>query len=563
MKYIITFLLWLCWMLPAYADVELKAVYPYSMTNNMVNTVRGESTIPLYVELTAKDLPDNLQSIVEVELPEHFTALQSKGWRLSNAGRNASIKWNIPAYYGRCFDLLYIKADSEAASGKYNIKVRTLGESKLVEKEIAFTFVKEIRQSDKSSQQKQAEKAQNTVSGKRKKVDKSKFNWYIQEVRLPVDSQGRKDDKAADGVVYVRDTSLEGFRNRVVGDGVTNWAAVFAHPACHLLLDMRNPQQDVRVLKFKAELLDKKTGQLVPGLCTSGKVSEDNESGWAESKHHQDTTTALISLDGKKMQTFVLPLYVDYLQVLEGDYNLRVTVSGNGQEKITELPLTITKKHNLGLVSVAVAFASFLIVILFARRICNCINEVGAKGAITIALFAALAFGGITLPTTILGDFLHVFLGPFSGLITGLLSGILQYLLIMALVILYRRPGVLALMYIVRFLLAGLMFGHFTPIGVLSCCVNIAFLETVLWFSGFYIKKDLQSSYMLMLCLLMGVTDAAITFVNLEQMMFFYRLYYADWYLALYMIINGFVYSSLGSWFGYRTGTKLRQVMGE
>ena len=52
-------------------------------------------------------------------------------------------------------------------------------------------------------------------------------------------------------------------------------------------------------------------------------------------------------------------------------------------------------------------------------------------------------------------------------------------------------------------------------------------------------------------------------FVNMEQMMFFYRLYYADWYLALYMLVNGLVYSSIGAWLGAKTGSKLQQVMGE
>ena len=68
---------------------------------------------------------------------------------------------------------------------------------------------------------------------------------------------------------------------------------------------------------------------------------------------------------------------------------------------------------------------------------------------------------------------------------------------------------------------------------------------------------------MFFICLMMGVADALITFVNLEQMMFFYRLYYADWYLALYMLINGLLYSAVGSWLGYKLGLKLRQVMGE
>ncbi len=61
---------------------------------------------------------------------------------------------------------------------------------------------------------------------------------------------------------------------------------------------------------------------------------------------------------------------------------------------------------------------------------------------------------------------------------------------------------------------------------------------------------------------LIGLCDAGITFVNMEQLMFFYRLYYADWFIGLYMLMNGLLYSTLGSWMGYRIGSRLKQVMG-
>ena len=545
-----------CW-----AEVRLEALYPFNLEKKTVTEVKGQSTFPLYLDLFTHDVPKVQQANITVELPEDFKALSSAGWQISNEGRKASVEWSLPADFGRHFDLLYIQAGSNAVAGTKNIKLLAQGSDWRLEKNISFTYISV--NNNKGIEDKHKATSDTAVAKQGKKVDKSKFNWYIQDVKLPVDKQGQADAKSIANVIYVRDTSLESFRNRMVGNGATNWSAVFAHPACHLLLDMRNPQMDVRMLKFKAEMLDKATGKPVPGLCTSGKVSEDGEEGWAGSNTVEAATTALISLDGKKAQTFILPIYVDYLNVLEGDYNLRITVSGNGQEKITELPLTITKKHNIGLAMVGFALLAFVIMLLFSKKIKDCIYLVGAKGAITIALFSAIAFGGITLPTTILGDFLHVFLGPFSGLITGLLSGVLLYLLIMSLLVLYRKPGVLALMYIVRFMLSGIMFGHFTPIGVLSCSVNIVILESVLYFSGFYRSKSLEHKYMLGIAILMGCADAAITFVNLEQLMFFYRLYYADWYLALYMIINGFMYSSIGAWLGYKTGAKLRQVMGE
>ena len=373
----------------------------------------------------------------------------------------------------------------------------------------------------------------------------------------------QKNDKEEAGVIYVRDTSLESFRNRMTGHGATNWSAVFNHPACHLLLDMRNPQRDVRVLKFKAELINKQTGETVPGLTTSGKTTMDSENGWAGEMSKESESTALISLDGKKTQTFILPIYVDYFTVLEGDYTLRVTVEGNGQKKIQENPLTIAKKHSLGLAAVGFSFICLILVLAFFYKLKDTVYTIGAKGAITVALFAAIAFGGITLPTTIIGDFIHVFLGPFSGLVTGILSGIFQYLLIVALLVLYRKPGVVSLLFFIKFMLNGIMFGHFTPLGMLSLSVSVVVLEVVLYGIGFFKKRELDHNYMLFVAVALGLADALTTFINLEQMMFFYRLYYADWYISLYMLINGLLYSSIGAWIGFKTGAKLKQVMGE
>lgn len=553
MRIVYILLVLLCLAQQAFAGVKLEAVYPYNLDKSAAHIVHGGSTMPLFINITGFDVPHEQPAHLRVILPEGFKALANGKWRLGSAGgrQTAEADWVLPADFGQSFDLLYIQPQTDLTRGPKQMLVEVSGAGWHERKELSFSYEPAAA----------AAVAAEPTQGK--KLDRSKFNWYIQSVTLPVDNLGNKDDRAAEGVVFIRDTTLEGFRNRMTGDGATNWSAVFNHPVTFLVLDMRNPQRDVRLLKFKAELIDKKTGKVMPGLCTAGKNNEDSEHGWAGDTGSVNETTALISLDGKKTQAFIIPLYVDYFTVLEGDYSLRVTVSGNGQEKVQEVPLTIAKKHNLGLLAVGFSFICLLAVLAFSYKLKGCIYRIGARGAITVALFAALAFGGITLPTTLIGDLLHVFLGPFSGLVTGILSGMLLYLLVVALLVLFRAPGVLTLMYFVKYMLAGLMFGHFTPLGLLSMCVNVAILETLLYLSGFYSRQELSKGYMLFICLLMGVGDALVTFVNMEQMMFFYRLYYADWYLALYMLVNGLLYSSIGAWLGAKTGSKLQQVMGE
>lgn len=549
-KVFITLVL-LCWSTVANAGALLQAEYPYSLEKNNIHQVEGGSTMPLYINLTSFDEVKPQEAQIKVMLPKGFAALPNNGWQIDNSHEQQAVTtWQLPSNYGQNFDLLYIKPQEQLQAGQYKILVEATCEAWQLKREISFNYVP-------STKPVQMQQASNIA------VDKSQYNWYIQSVNLPVDAHGNKDDRAAANVIYVRDTTLEGFRNRMTGDGATNWGAVFNHPATFVMLEMRNPQKDVRVLKFKAELIDKYTGKHVPGLMTAGKVVDEEGHGWGGEVGTGSETTAMISLDGKKNQTFILPLYVDYFTVLEGDYSLRITVSGNGQEKIQEVPIAITKKHNTGLMAVGFSFFCALAAATFSYRLPHCIKKIGARGAITVALFAALAFGGITLPTTLLGDLLHVFLGPFSGLVTGILSGVLQYLLIVSLLTLFRAPGVLALMFFVKYMLSGLMFGHFTPLGALSTCVSVVVLESILYLSGFYKVQQLNKRYMLFVAVLLGLADAAVTFINLEQMMFFYRLYYADWYMALYMLINGLLYSSIGAWLGFKTGSKLQQVMGE
>ena len=418
----------LCLTQQVFAGVKLEAVYPYNLDKSAAHVVHGGSTMPLFINITGFDVPHEQPAHLRVILPEGFKALANDKWRLGSAdGRQtAEADWVLPADFGQSFDLLYIQPQTDLARGQKQLLVEVSGDGWHERRELSFSY-------------EPAAAAVAIASQPGKKIDRSKFNWYIQSVTLPVDNLGNKDDHAAEGVVFIRDTTLEGFRNRMTGDGATNWSAVFNHPATFLVLDMRNPQRDVRLLKFKAELIDKKTGKVMPGLCTAGKNNEDSEHGWAGDTGSVNETTALISLDGKKTQAFIIPLYVDYFTVLEGDYSLRVTVSGNGQEKVQEVPLTIAKKHNLGLLAVGFSFICLLAVLAFSYKLKGCIYRIGARGAITVALFAALAFGGITLPTTLIGDLLHVFLGPFSGLVTGILSGMLLYLLVVALLVLFGR----------------------------------------------------------------------------------------------------------------------------
>ena len=534
-------------------EVELSAAYPYSLDSKSQNETFGIGTRPLYINIENYNDPQPQKVRLEVFLPLGIKPDENSAWRAQENEEGLILFKDVElsANYGQKFDLLYLRSEPVLTEGNNEIKVKLFGDGWEKEKRISFKHTSLVSEGISVSKEGKASS------------DISKFNWYIQSLTLPVDNLGHKDDRAQDGTIYIRDTALESFRNRMTGGGTTNWAAVFNHPATHVFLEMRNPQLDKRVLKFKAELVDKLSSEVVPGLCMTMVSDNEAELGWGETQGGLDASTALISLDGIKNQSFILPIYVDQFKIIEGEYNLRVTVEGSGQKKVYETPIRVTKQRSMGIFAVGFSFLCLLLLMVNFVKLKKCIIKLGAKGAITVSLFAAVAFGGVVLPSTLFGDFLHVILGPFSGLVTGILNGVLLYLLVMSLLVLYRKPGVVALMFFLKWMLAGLMFGKFTPIGVLSYAVYIVVLESVLLLCGFYRINSLSKRYIIFVSIMIGLADAFITMINLEQMMFLYRLYYADWYIFLYMFVNGLLYSSLGCIMGYKVGCKLQQVMGE
>ncbi len=525
----------------AEGPVQIEAVFPYSLTEGNSAKVTAGSTQLFYIALLHATRPE-VMAQVDSELPEGYRAAAGSAWKVSDDGRHLERRWVLPAEYGQIFDSFSVESDETVSEETNPVHITVAGEGWTEEKTISFSVQKP------------------GVAADQKAPLTRQIGWYIQGITVPVDRDGKKDDRQAHNTLYVRDVTLENIRNRLTGEGGTDWNAVRAEPVTYVLVELRNPKKDIRSLHFKAELIDKETGQPVKGLVTAS--ASGGASGWSGDGDSM-ATEAAISLDGKTVQGVVIPLYADPYAMEEGEYNLRTTIWDDSTSKTSETPMTVVKKRNLGITAVSFAVLCAAGVLLALPKLRKCMLAIGAGGDIAVALFASLAFGGIVVPVTLLGDFFHVILGPFAGLVTGLLSGVLQYMLLMALLVLFRKPGTLSLFFLIKWLLAGMLFGRFTPVAVLNYAVYIGILETVLYLSGFYRKQVISVTYAVFISLLMGISDMAITFFNLQQLMFFYRLYYADWFIGLYMVVNGLVYSSIGSWLGIRIGKRLQQVMGQ
>lgn len=525
----------------AQGTLEFEAAFPYDIANADKQVIAG-STNPCYLVLTNTQDREETVSI-RLSLPPGLEAVRLTGWEQAAPGEWTQTV-HLNAYYGQWFDLLYIRADEAMPPGEHLLNLRVERHSGVVSHPFPFTVL-----------------APAAGLSAENKADSS--GWRIEAIRLPVDHDGRYDERAENGVLQVSDRAWEGLKDTLAGRGATNWATLEHHPVGYVAITVGNPQRDTQMLRVRAELTDRDSGHPVPGLRPAGQAAGEYDNASWIGDASDNASTALVTLTGQSPEQFIIPLYGDD-SLQQGEYRLKLSVEGSDQRQELNVPVGIVMRRG-GSIAVLV-FAGLCVAAfawMFISRVQSWLSEQGPKGIITIALFASFAFGSISVPTTLLGDSLQLLLGPFAGLVSGLLSGVLYYLLVTALLTLYPGRGTLPLMVFLHWLLGAIIFGRLTLVGLALCCTKIVLLDCCL-VAGRRLGFTTETRFgRLMMAACLGLADAVFTYITMELMMFFYRLYYADWYIWLYVVVSGFTYSLIGALMGYAMGDRLKQVTGE
>lgn len=391
----------------------------------------------------------------------------------------------------------------------------------------------------------------------------------IAGIVLPLDKDGKVDERQGRNVLVLRDRQWDYYKNLLNGKGASNQEIEAIHPVTHLGVDIANPGGVQKLAVVTVRLLDARSHQPVQGLFTPGSTNEDVNGGALDS--HKTYLEAFTALNGEATQRLQIPVYADEREVTGGDYLLQAELADGIQPPVMyEVPLTIVKKDQAALVVVSAAAAAVLLGLLVAlRRLRQVLARLKTRWLVTIALFGAAAFAIVTVPSTLINDFFHIILGPFSFLLTGLFTSVFLYMMVVALVILIPRPGVVALMTIVRMLLGMLAFGQISPISILAYGMHALTLELLLYGSGLYgwlqNREDecISWSKIALLAISCGVADTISTYVGLQAMAFMYRMYYASWYIALVLVCNGFIYTAVGAACGTALGSRLARIGGD
>ncbi|WP_371378492.1 hypothetical protein [Sporomusa aerivorans] len=486
--------------------------------------------------------PSGKKALITIDLPPGFSPAGSLGeWEIHRQGGNYRLtrQATLAGGYDQWYDLLPLEVADGLPAGVYTATASVGGETK------------------------QVPVAVNAGQGEALKP------VAITGLVLPLDRNGKTDERMGRNVLVLRDRQWDYYKNVLTGKGASNQEIEAIHPVTHLGVDIANPSGVQKLVVVSVSLLDAASRLPVQGLFTPGATSEDVNGGAMD--RQKNFLEAFTALDGDVSQRLQIPVYADERDLTDGEYILRTEVSdGVAPPLIWEEKLTIVKKDSRALLVVSLAVMTVALGAVMALRRCRQVLTVlKTRWLVTIALFGAAAFAVVNVPSTLLNDFFHILLGPFGFIITGLFSGVFLYMMVVALVILIPRPGVVALMTVVRMLLGMLAFGQISPISLLSYGLQAFWLEFLIYSSGLYgwlqnrQEHNLSWSKIALLAASCGVADTIATYAALQAMAVLYRMYYAAWYIALVLALNGFIYTAVGAVCGSFLGSRLAKVGGD
>ena len=275
-----------------------------------------------------------------------------------------------------------------------------------------------------------------------------------------------------------------------------------------------------------------------------------------------DRVFAFASLQPETISDVPLPLYFNPEQTVSrsvgaGHYARRITVTLWGSDTPvieTTRPLSIISPNfHAMLVTIFTFIATGIGLIVFLRFHRLIFNRFTTQQLILISLFGTTIFIAVSVPSTLLSTVVSALLGPFAFLVTGVINELLYYVLLTSLLVALPKSGVITLVSAVRLLLGGITLGLLTPIAFIYTGVSVLLLEAGFWLVGKRMRP-------LVCAPIFGVCDALAVYVDFQLSITLYRLFYADWYILTRIFVDGFSYTVIGVWLGWRLGQSLRAV---
>ena len=378
----------------------------------------------------------------------------------------------------------------------------------------------------------------------------------IESIEMPTDAMGTVDSRQREDTIYYARPLF-----RWLGTSQTN----AYEPITYQTVQLRNTGEETIHVVVSSINTDTGSGGTLPFLAPPATANGGTHRSVAFASLPGGTVTEI------PLAVYFHPMYIEQgkpVQALPGEYARDITVKVWGSDATIlrekrPLHLIVPNQQALFISLLAIIGSSigFAVVLRFHERI---FAGFTTKQIIVIALFGTTIFVGVMVPSTLFLNLIRAVFGPISVLLTGLINETLYYALLTALLIYMsgapeaatrhdgKGSGVILLVSAVRLLLSGVTFGLFTPMAIVYTGTSVLLLET-----GFLFVRGRS---ILAWAVVLGLCDAIAVYVDLQLSILFYRLFYADWYIVLRILIEGFAYTFIGVLLGAKLGRGLWRV---
>lgn len=371
---------------------------------------------------------------------------------------------------------------------------------------------------------------------------------------LPVDADGHAQSQQLTNELHLPDP----FWSRLaIRFGLHPRTVDYFTPYAFQVLRLRNRSSQPVSLLLRSTV--HVPGQKQPLRFFAMPVAE----GGTEQAKEIEPVIAFCRLPPGEVRSCVLPVYLRP-DTPAGTFEREVqaVLLGSSQPlKTWTAPLGVTRSRPLLSIWVAAVIGVSLIwlalVLIFYRRL---VRAFGLRLLVLLSLLGSLQFC-LQFAGGLVSGVLYAVLGPFNCLVGGLLTEVMTYLLITSILFLAPRVGAMTLAGLVTYLMGAVMFGSFGFVDLLFVGSALAFRELFLFLFGvthFSATRNPPRWGRMMLSL--GLADAVSTFTSLALFAVFYRLFYANWYIGMQVLVTGFLYTVIGVFLGRSLGTSLRKV---
>ena len=373
----------------------------------------------------------------------------------------------------------------------------------------------------------------------------------IGEIQMPVDFTGSFDPKSSSGsLVYASPSRLQSMLG-----GTSEGRRLDDEPFAFASIQVHNDGDEHVLTLISGKVIDPSDGRLVDTFTSP----PHKNAGLGYSY-------GVAAIAPHSSSQVILPIYINENIAVAGNYVFRAesTVFGVNQviTSTDKNMLLVTRNEKPVIITMFMSLVALLGIVWLVFRQEAALDKFTTKELVIVSLFGTVTFVTVNLPQTVVWDIAHVILGPFSFLFTGFFSQTVLYALMVALVMVLPRPGAVALMIIIRFILSGFIFGHFAPVQLLSYAVLVVCLEGALYMTG--VTRNTSNDFgtvgkAMLVGLACGLVDIITSYMNFMAFMTLYRLFYADWYIYA-TIIAGFAYTTCGAAIGCRLGASLKRT---